>query len=56
MVGEWRNFKAEHSRVRDAGFEYVTALREADDDRAEEMAEHINNVTVSLMKLNRSSL
>lgn len=42
MIGEWRSFKSEHSRLRDAGFEYATALREADDERAEEMAEHID--------------
>lgn len=38
MVGEWRHFKSERSKVRDAGFEYITALREAGDDHAEEMA------------------
>lgn len=39
MLGEWRSFKAEHSRVRDTGFEYVTVLREADDERAGEMVD-----------------
>lgn len=38
MIGEWRSLKSEHSRVSDAGFEYATALREADDEHAEEMA------------------
>jgi len=45
MIGEWRSFKSEHSRVRDSGFEYATALRETDDERAEEMAEHIDAKT-----------
>ncbi|CAK6972110.1 hypothetical protein DPX16_9932 [Scomber scombrus] len=45
MVGEWRTFKSDHLRVRDAGFEYVTALREAEDERAEEIAEQIDKKT-----------
>lgn len=44
MISEWRSFKSEHSKVRDAGFEYATALREAD-EHAEEMAEHIDAKT-----------
>lgn len=45
MMGEWRNFKMEHSRVRDAGFEYSTALREAGGENAEEKAERIDEKT-----------
>ena len=45
MIGEWRSLKSEHSKFRDAGFEYATALREAEDERAEEMAEHIDAKT-----------
>ncbi len=44
MVGEWRIFKTEHG-VRDAGFEYATTLREADDEHVKEMAEHIDEKT-----------
>lgn len=47
MREEWRNFKTEHSRVRDAGFEYATALREAVDGQTEEKAEHIDEKTAA---------
>lgn len=45
MRSEWRNFKVDHSRVRDAGFEYATALREVDDDEAKKKAENIDGKT-----------
>lgn len=45
MVGEWKYFKSDHSRVRDAGFEYITALREAGDDHVEEMAVLVDEKT-----------
>ena len=45
LKSEWRNFKVDHSRVRDAGFEYATALREGENDENKKKAEDIDNKT-----------
>lgn len=45
MRREWRNFKVDHSTVRDAGFEYAMALREVDDDEVKKKAENTDGKT-----------
>lgn len=45
MRSEWRNFKVEHSRVTDTGFEYATALREVNSEEAKRKAEDIDEKT-----------
>lgn len=40
----------EHSKVRDAGFEYITALREAGDDHAEETAVFVDEKTAGCVR------
>lgn len=45
LVGELRIFKKEHLKVRDAGFEYTTALREDDDEHVIQLAEQVDEKT-----------
>ncbi|CAL9690628.1 unnamed protein product [Knipowitschia caucasica] len=45
LKAEWRNFKEDHNRVTDLGFEYSTALRELEDEEASVKANQIDERT-----------
>uniref|UniRef100_A0AAV2KLG9 Uncharacterized protein n=1 Tax=Knipowitschia caucasica TaxID=637954 RepID=A0AAV2KLG9_KNICA len=45
VKAEWMNFKEDHNRVTDLGFEYSTALRELEDEEASVKANQIDERT-----------
>lgn len=46
LKAEWREFKGDHTRVEDAGFEYAMALRELDDEEATKKADQVDEKTL----------